>query len=204
MSSSAKKQKLAAGSVAAAVSAPPPPPPARPPALSDATLRAALRPGQFVVVGQQSAESGETEYTLHRFVSVSASGAQLVEYEPDGSGQSATPQQTVRCDWSEQLCLPVRPSLVSGATVYALYIDAVGALTTVYYRGVLQPLGKGKTTKSKDRQVEFAEGQVQTLPVTATFDGVQLPAIMTVRHEHSGAASYLRHSSQPPTDTAAL
>ena len=85
MSSTSKKQKVSLSSSAAAPSAASIA--ARPAALTDAAFRAALRPGQFVAIGKQSSETetetGDTEYTLHRFVSLSAGGAEVVEYEPD-------------------------------------------------------------------------------------------------------------------------
>ena len=183
MSSASKKQRVSLVSTAAG------PLPARPPALSDAVLRAALRPGQFVVMGSESADNpGHAEYTLYRFVSVSPSGAEVLEYDPDASqsasSSSAQPPAAavIRCDWSERLCLPVRPTLVSGSVVFALYYSAESLLpTTVYYQAEVMPAVKSKS-KAKDRQVKFAgpDGAVQTTPYTVEWEGVQLPVMMTV------------------------
>ena len=188
MSASAhKKQKTAVGAAAGSTAAVA----ARPPSLSDSFLRAALRPGQFCVMASRESADGDTVYTLFRFLSVASDGAQVVEYEPD-PGQPQPP--AVHRSWSEQLCLPVRPSaLVSGSTVYALWNAADGAApTTVYYRAVVQPLAKGKN-KGKERQVQFGD-ELQTPPHTVQWEDLPLPGIMTVSSQQpairDSAASY--------------
>ena len=182
MSAAVKRQRLSAGSAASSsATAASAATPARPPSLSDATIRAALRPGQFVVLGGEATDTGDVEYTLHRLTSLSSSGAVLVEYDPDAA--QSQQKAAVHCDWSERICLPVRAALLSGSTVYALYYLAEGAPpTSVYYRAEVQPLPKGKSGKARDRQVLFGDGVLQTPPHTVEWEGVQLPGVMTVSH----------------------
>ena len=65
-----------------------------------------------------------------------------------GTGTSAMPSpphQPFHCEWSEQLCLPARPTWASGSTVFALYYTVEGqAPTTVYYRATLKGKGQGQ------------------------------------------------------------
>ena len=195
MSSVHKKQKTAVGG-AASSSTPPTAASshlfARPPSLSDAAIRAALRPGQFCVLIKPDSGAEDDEYTLFRFVSVSSHGASVQEYDPDVAG-AAQQQPVVQCSWSDQICLPVRPVLASGATVFSLFYSENGSLTTVYYRATVLPAVKSKS-KAKDRQMQFGDGTVQTVPHTVEWEGVQLPAIITVNsHSHS-----LTHSLSIP------
>ena len=151
--------------------------------LSDADTALALRVGQFLVAFNASAT--DAEYTLFKFVALAHGHATVVEFDPPSAVVPAVPSASasapVTRPWSE-LFLPVRPSLATNASVWSLcYLGA--ELSTAYYEGVLLPAAKVKG-KARERTVRFNDGSAQPIPLEVVWDGVTVPAIMTVRSAH--------------------